>query len=147
MKMQCSKTAATMQTTASSRDHVLAFFTRRAPQPKTGSSMESNVKSETGYDLLQLSGEVDLHFSPKLRENILGSLKSGKPLLVDMAGVSYIDSSGIASLVEGFQTAKSAKLAFGLLNISQTAMQVLTLTRLDKIFSLYSSADQFRKQL
>lgn len=109
--------------------------------------MECSLKSEAGYDLLQLSGEVDLHFSPTLRENILGSLKAGKPLLVDLGGVSYIDSSGIASLVEGFQTAKGAKLGFGLLNISKPAMQVLTLTRLDKIFSLYDSADQFRTQL
>jgi len=109
--------------------------------------MECTFKSETGYDLLQLSGEVDLHYSPKLREQILDSLKNGNPLLIDLAGVSYIDSSGIASLVEGFQTAKTAKLAYGLLNISKTAMQVLTLTRLDKIFSLYTSADQFRQQL
>ena len=49
--------------------------------------------------------------------------------------------------MEGFQTAKSAKLQYGLLNISKTAMQVLTLTRLDKIFKLYASADEFRKLL
>lgn len=109
--------------------------------------MEFTLKPETGYDLLQLSGEVDLHYSPKLREQVLASLKAGRPLLIDLARVSYIDSSGIASLVEGFQTARTAKLAYGLLNISKTAMQVLTLTRLDKIFSLYTSADQFRQQL
>ncbi len=109
--------------------------------------MESSIKSEQSYDLLLLSGEVDLQYSPKLREKILTSLKAGKPLLIDLSGVSYIDSSGIASLVEGFQTAKSAKLQYGLLNISKTAMQVLTLTRLDKIFKLYASADEFRKLL
>lgn len=109
--------------------------------------MECNVKSEAGFDLLELGGEVDLHFSPRLRERVLGSLKSGKPLLIDMARVSYIDSSGIASLVEGFQTAKSAKLQYGLLNVSKTALQVLTLTRLDKIFDLYSSPDQFIQKL
>jgi anti-sigma B factor antagonist len=109
--------------------------------------MQTSIKSNSGYDLLTLSGEVDLHFSPTLRENILGSLKSGKPLLVDLAQVSYIDSSGIASLVEGFQTAKSAKLGYGLLNVSSPAMQVLTLTRLDKIFALYTSADQFEAAL
>jgi len=109
--------------------------------------MELTLKSETGFDLLALSGEVDMHFSPKLREKILGTLKDGKPLLIDMAQVSYIDSSGIASLVEGFQTPKSSKLPYGLLNISTTALQVLTLTRLDKIFNLYSSAEQFKAQV
>jgi anti-sigma B factor antagonist len=109
--------------------------------------MECSIKSEQGYDLLLLGGEVDLQFSPELREKILASLKAGKPLLIDLSAVSYIDSSGIASLVEGFQTAKSAKLEYGLMNISKTAMQVLTLTRLDKIFKLYTSAAEFRKQL
>ncbi len=109
--------------------------------------MECTVKAESGFDLLELSGEVDMHYSPKLREKILGSLKAGKALLIDMGNVSYIDSSGIASLVEGFQTAKSSRLAYGLLNISSTALQVLTMTRLDKIFNLYSDADQFRAQL
>jgi anti-sigma B factor antagonist len=110
-------------------------------------SMECNVTSESGFDLIKLSGEVDLQFSPQLREKILGCLKAGHPLLIDLAKVSYIDSSGIASLVEGFQTAKTSKLQYGLLNISSTAMQVLTLTRLDKIFDLYSSTDQFKQKL
>jgi anti-sigma B factor antagonist len=109
--------------------------------------MECILKSAGGYDLLALSGEVDLQFSPELREKILGSLKAGKALLIDMTQVSYIDSSGIASLVEGFQTAKSANLRYGLLNISPTAMQVLSMTRLDKIFNLYTNADDFQRQL
>lgn len=109
--------------------------------------MKSSMVSMDTFDLLKLDGEVDLHYSPEVREQILASLKAGRPLLVDLSGVSYIDSSGIASLVEGFQTAKTAKLRFGLLNISTTAMQVLTLTRLDKIFSLYSSVDAFSSEL
>lgn len=109
--------------------------------------MECSIKSERGYDLLSVSGEVDLQYSPQLREKVLGTLKAGKPLLIDLAGVSYIDSSGIASLVEGFQTAKSARLEYGLMNVSKTAMQVLALTRLDKIFQLYASADDFAKRL
>jgi anti-sigma B factor antagonist len=109
--------------------------------------MECSIKSEAGYDLLRVDGEVDLQYSPQLREKILASLKAGNPLLIDLGGVGYIDSSGIASLVEGFQTAKSAGLEYGLLNLSKNAMQVLTLTRLDKIFQIYSSAAEFRKQL
>ena len=109
--------------------------------------MKSNLRSENDFDVLELSGEIDLHYSPELREQILASLKGGKSLLIDMADVSYIDSSGIASLVEGFQTAKTAKLAYGLLSISSPALQVLTLTRLDKVFSLYDDVEQFQSQI
>lgn len=106
--------------------------------------MEYNLLSESDVDILELTGEVDLNHSPQLREMILASLNKGSALLVDMAKVSYIDSSGIASLVEGFQTAKSSGQDFGLLQISEPALQVLTLTRLDKIFSLYNDLEQFR---
>jgi len=93
--------------------------------------------------MLVLSGEIDLNDSPVLRETILASLEDGKPLLIDMQEVSYIDSSGIASLVEGFQKAKKIDLHYGLLSISSPAMQVLTITRLDKIFTLYDTEDSF----
>ena len=109
--------------------------------------MKSNLRSEINYDVLNLSGEIDLYHSPKLREEILGSLKGKKSLLINMEDVSYIDSSGIASLVEGFQAAKENKLSYGLLSISGPALQVLTLTRLDKVFTLYNSIDQFQSQL
>lgn len=109
--------------------------------------MQCNLRSENDYDVLELGGEIDLHYSPDLREHILASLKEGRPLLIDMEKVSYIDSSGIASLVEGFQTAKSAKLAYGLLKISDPALQVLTLTRLDRVFTLYDNAEQFHAQI
>jgi anti-sigma B factor antagonist len=109
--------------------------------------MNISLVSMDSHDLLKVAGEVDMHYSPQVREQILASLKAGRPLLIDLSGVSYIDSSGIASLVEGFQTAKTAKLHFGLLNISNTAMQVLTLTRLDKIFALYDSVEKFRSEL
>ncbi|MDC0598777.1 STAS domain-containing protein, partial [Gammaproteobacteria bacterium] len=67
--------------------------------------MKCTLRSENEVDILELSGEIDLHHSPTLREKILSSLKRGNNLLIDLSGVSYIDSSGIASLVEGFQTA------------------------------------------
>lgn len=109
--------------------------------------MKCTLRSNSDFDILELSGEIDLHYSPDLREQILSSLKDGKPLLIDMEEVSYIDSSGIASLVEGFQTAKSAKLAYGLLNISSPALQVLTLTRLDRVFTLFDNVEQFQAQV
>ena len=108
--------------------------------------MNTNLRSEGEFDVLELEGEIDLHVSPQVREQILASLKNGQALLIDMANVSYIDSSGIASLVEGFQTAKSSKLPYGLLSISSPALQVLTLTRLDQVFSLYDDIAKFREQ-
>jgi anti-sigma B factor antagonist len=101
--------------------------------------MEYKTTSEGNCIIITLTGEIDLQTSPIAREQILQTLKSNQNVLVEMADVEYIDSSGIASLVEGFQDAKSRKLYFGLVNISTSTRQVLALARLDKIFPIFDT--------
>ena len=101
-----------------------------------------NTREEGGYAIVELSGEVDLSCSPDARAQILECLNGGKPLLVDLSQVTYIDSSGVASLVEGFQTAKKKSLNFGLVGVSSAAMSVLQLARLDKVFPIHASVEE-----
>lgn len=103
--------------------------------------MKYNTKEESGYAVIELSGEVDLSCSPDARKQILECLGEKKDLLVDLSQVSYIDSSGVASLVEGFQTAKKKSLKFGLVGVSAAAMSVLQLARLDKVFPIHDSVE------
>lgn len=95
------------------------------------------VQQDSGYTIVLLSGDIDLSCSPDARKAILASLAQGQHTLVDLSGVSYIDSSGVASLVEGFQTARRKSLRFGLLGVSAAAMSVLELARLDKVFPIH----------
>ncbi len=101
--------------------------------------MKYSINREGPYTVVALSGEVDLYYSPQAREQILKSLSEHRPVLVDLSGVEYIDSSGVASLVEGLQLARSRNLEFGLVGVSKTALQVLQLARLDKVFPIYAS--------
>ena len=101
--------------------------------------METNIRTEAHFTVLMISGEVDLYYSPRAREQILKYLGDNKNLLVDLSGVDYIDSSGVASLVEGLQLAKSNQLEFGLIGVSDAALQVLQLARLDKVFPIHTS--------
>ncbi len=89
-----------------------------------------------GYTTVGLEGDVDLSCSPDARKSILDVLHANKNLFIDLGKVSYIDSSGVASLVEGFQTAKKQSLKFGLVGVSDAAMSVLKLARLDKVFPI-----------
>ncbi len=93
------------------------------------------------YLVIALNGEVDLYYSPRAREQILGALESGAHVLVDLSAVEYIDSSGVASLVEGYQLAREKGLRFALVGVSQAAMQVLQLARLDTVFPIYEDLD------
>ncbi len=104
--------------------------------------MTYNTREESGYAIVELDGEVDLSCSPDARKVILDCLNEAKNLLVDLSGVTYIDSSGVASLVEGFQTAKKKNLKFGLVGVSDAAMSVLQLARLDKVFPIHASIEE-----
>ena len=106
--------------------------------------MEYSTREDAGYTVLELSGEIDLHLSPQARKQILSLLKQGRDLMVDLSAVEYIDSSGVASLVEGFQVAKTDSLRFGLIGVSEAAMQVLQLARLDKVFSIYNTINDVK---
>ncbi|VAX14358.1 hypothetical protein MNBD_GAMMA24-142 [hydrothermal vent metagenome] len=101
--------------------------------------MECTTRQENGFTIIALCGEVDLHFSPKAREIILKHLQDKNHVLVDLSDVSYIDSSGVASLVEGFQHARTHDLKFALLGVSKAAMQILQLSRLDKVFPIITN--------
>jgi anti-sigma B factor antagonist len=101
--------------------------------------MEYATTTEGNYLIIKLKGEIDLQTSPIAREQILQTLKNNQHVLIEMAEVEYIDSSGIASLVEGFQEAKNRNLTLALVNISEATRQVLQLARLDKIFPVFSS--------
>ncbi len=101
--------------------------------------MDIKTRKEGVYTIIILSGEVDLHFSPRAREQILKCLGDKDNVLVDLSCVEYIDSSGIASLVEGYQVAKNNGLKFGLINVSDPAMQVIQLSRLDTVFPIHKS--------
>ncbi len=104
--------------------------------------MQCDIKEAPDHWLVVLSGEIDLSTSPQARKAILDCLASRRPVLVDLSGVTYIDSSGIASLVEGYQNARSEGLKFCLVDVSEAALSVLELARLNKVFPIFASATE-----
>ena len=108
--------------------------------------MKINIQQDDDYTTIGLDGAVDLSSSSDARKNIIGVLKENKNILIDLSLVSYIDSSGVASLVEGYQIAKKQSLKFGLFGVSDAAMSVLKLARLDQVFPIYNSKDEYEKE-
>lgn len=105
--------------------------------------MEYHTRVEGSYTIIELSGDVDLNYSPQARQQILKHLGNKSNVLIDLSKVAYIDSSGVASLVEGYQLAKKKNLNFGLVGVSQAAMQVLKLARLDRVFTIHNSVQEY----
>jgi anti-sigma B factor antagonist len=103
--------------------------------------MEHGIREEGGAVIASFVGDVDLEHSPKAREVLLQCVERGSNVLVDLSGVSYIDSSGVASLVEAFQVAKKKGTGFALVAVNASALRVLHLARLDKVFKIHDTLE------
>lgn len=101
--------------------------------------MTVDIAEIEGVAVVRLAGDIDLQSSPKVRKALLQCLAERRDMLVDLAEVAYIDSSGVASLVEAFQGARRNGTRFGLVGVSSAAMRVLQLARLDKVFSIHAT--------
>jgi ABC-type transporter Mla MlaB component len=77
---------------------------RMKPHPATPGVLHEAVVVEVG-------GEIDLHSAPRLREELGRALESNTPprVIIDLAGVSFIDSTGIGVLVGALKRAREAK--------------------------------------
>ena len=103
--------------------------------------MKHRIKDENGATVVAFEGDVDLESSPEARKILLDCLGRTSSLLVDLSAVTYIDSSGIASLVESYQKARKAGGHFALVAASDSVLSVLRLSRLDKVFTMYDTLE------
>jgi len=101
--------------------------------------MRHAVREDRDALVVTLEGDVDLENSPQAREVLLESVGRGRKVLVDLAGVTYIDSSGVASLVEALQAARKRGAGFALVCVGSAALRVLKLARLDKVFTIHET--------
>jgi anti-sigma B factor antagonist len=103
--------------------------------------MKHEVTAKGDTAIIALKGEIDLESSPLARELLLSNVAGKKNILVDLSAVSYIDSSGVASLVEALQASRKNGTEFALAAASEAARRVLELARLDKVFTMYNTID------
>jgi anti-sigma B factor antagonist len=103
--------------------------------------MKHEIKVKQGTNIVAFSGEIDLESSPAAREILLKCFEVTSNVIVDLSGVTYIDSSGVASLVEALQAAKKNGSRFALAATSEPTRRVLELARLDKVFTMYDSVN------
>ena len=108
--------------------------------------MEHEITEREGTVIVGFSGDVDLQSSPEARKILLECVARKMPVLVDLSRVDYIDSSGIASLVESLQTARKGGGNLFIVSASEAALKVLELARLDKVFTICNTIDDAIEQ-
>lgn len=101
-------------------------------------SAEVKTRTVENNLIIDVRGKVDLFSSPKMRSAILEAIndKGISQVSINLSEVTYLDSSGVATLVEGLQRARSRHCLFVLFGVQDAAKEVLKLARLDKIFEI-----------
>src|SRR5438309_9044843 len=88
--------------------------------------------------VLPLEGEIDLHVSPQIGASLAGLIKKKPPkMVVDLSKVSYIDSSGLAVLIEAMQNVAAYGGSFALSGLQVGVRPIFEIARLDQGFRIF----------
>lgn len=95
-------------------------------------------KTETidGAVVVSIGGEIDFNAAPELRIQLQEATKGASKMIVDLSGVPYMDSSGVAVLVEALQTQRKAGNALVLCNLQPKVVGIFEIARLDMVFKI-----------
>jgi len=93
-------------------------------------------------NVLPLEGEIDLHVAPNIAASLNMMIEKKPPrLIVDLARVSYIDSSGLAVLIEGMQNVEEYGGKFILAGLQENVRPIFEIARLDQVFIIFPHVD------
>ena len=93
-------------------------------------------------EVLQLKGEIDLHVSPSVTASLNAMIeKKPRRLVVDLSGVTYIDSAGLAALIQAMQKVEGYGGKFMLAGLRETVRSIFEISRLDQVFQIFPDAD------
>jgi anti-sigma B factor antagonist len=104
--------------------------------------MAASARTAGAITIVDIVGQIDLGSSPALRKTLMEALKSTKYLAINLSAVDYIDSSGIASLLEVLKEARDSKKKLVLFGVTGAVLQVLQLTRLTGVFQICDNEEQ-----
>ena len=89
--------------------------------------------------IYQVQGEINISTSPDLKKHF--EKQPPKKVIVNLEKVTYIDSSGLATLVEMLKKTKSQGGNLGLAAMSDKVKSLFEITKLDKLFAIFPSQD------
>jgi anti-sigma B factor antagonist len=102
-------------------------------------SLEITSKEREGVTIVTMKGRLTVGEASAPREKVSELVAAGKVnIIFDLAGVDYIDSTGLGSLVICFTSIKKAGGALKLLNLNKRNIELLVLTKLHTIFEVFS---------
>ena len=106
--------------------------------------LDITTKAQGDHYIISVKGQIDLYSSTMLRKYILTTMEQHHPrgLILELDAVTYIDSSGIATMVEGLQLANQSDTRFKVTGLSPRVLEVFELVKLEQVFDIYDSVEE-----
>ena len=93
-----------------------------------------------------MRGEVDVYTAPRLKEKLVEMIESGcVNIVVDLEGVSFIDSSGLGVLVSALRRARERDGAVRIVCTRENILKIFRITGLDKVFPVFADIAEARE--
>ncbi len=108
-----------------------------------GVELNLNVEVNGTTTIVIPTGDIDLSCAASLRSR-LGEIQAQMPerLVVDLTNVPYMDSSGVATLVEGMQVARRNNSKLVLCNLQERVRSIFEIARLDMVFTIVNDIEE-----
>jgi anti-sigma B factor antagonist len=104
--------------------------------------MELKSRSEGQVKILELSGRFDSYTAPQVRQWLEEAADQGSAQLVlNLSGVHFVDSTALATLVQGMKRCRQLRGDLRLCCLQQPVRMIFELTRLDKAFEIFASEE------
>ena len=105
--------------------------------------MRLKERHENGVVIFALSGAIDLHYAPTLRSLFQSKLNERCPaLVVDLSAVDFIDSTGLATLIEYHRDAAAHGGVFSLAGINPNLKTIFDVVQFDKVLEIFPSVTE-----
>lgn len=106
------------------------------------------AEKQSSLGIFALEGDIDLYQTPAVKER-LNELIERKlaTILVDLTGVTYMDSSGLAVLIESLQRIAAYGGKLGIFGLRPTVRHIFDIARLDQIFRIFPDEAAARAEL
>ena len=105
------------------------------------------VRQEPGHVLVTVAGEVDIATVPQLRERLAAPAASGRPLIVDLDGVTFIDAAGLGVLASAARRAAAGGAGLHAVCARHQVQRLFTITGLDRQIPLARTVREARQNL
>jgi len=101
-------------------------------------SFQSSIENKIAYITIA-SSRLDASISPELKAEVANALDKGaETVVIDLASVEFMDSSGLGAVIGSFKLAGRDR-QFVLCNLQESVQEVFKLTHMDKVFDINES--------